>query len=121
MDDAGEVLRTLIFKERQVPTHDGRWFLVRIVPYRTQSNRINGLVITFVDISVSKALENSLREAIALLQSCFSDQKVPLDTGRTLEEIVQAAQVALDKRGASHTDDIHQSITSSVIEKAHKT
>ena len=121
VDDAREVLRTLIFKERQVPTHDGRWFLVRIVPYRTQSNRIDGLVITFVDISFSKALENSLREAIALLQNCFSDQKVPLDTDRTLEEIVQAAQVVLDKRGASHVDDIHQSLTSSVIEKAHKT
>ena len=106
--DAREVLHTLIFKERQVSTHDGRWFLVHIMPYRTQSNRIDGLVITFVDISVSKALENSLLEAIALLQNCFPDQKIQLDAGRTLEEIVQAAQVVLDKRRASHADDIHQ-------------
>ena len=82
--------------------------MVHIMPYRTQSNRIDGLVITFVDISVSKALENSLLEAIALLQNCFPDQKIQLDAGRTLEEIVQAAQVVLDKRRASHADDIHQ-------------
>ena len=34
-----------------------RWFTVRIMPYRTQANRIDGVVITFVDISTAKALE----------------------------------------------------------------
>jgi two-component system CheB/CheR fusion protein len=60
--DAGEVLRTLAFSEKQVPTRDGRWFTVRIMPYRTLENRIDGLVLTFVDISVSKKLEEELRK-----------------------------------------------------------
>ena len=63
VEDAGEVLRTLAFSEKQVPTRDGRWFTVRIMPYRTLENRIDGLVLTFVDISLSKKLEEELREA----------------------------------------------------------
>ena len=59
-DDAREVLRTLVFSERQVSATDGRWFNVRIMPYRTQENRIDGLVITFSDVSVAKRLELSL-------------------------------------------------------------
>ena len=61
-DDAREVLRTLIFKEKMVPGSDNRWFSVRIMPYRTHENKIDGLVITFTDASVSKALEAALRQ-----------------------------------------------------------
>ncbi|HRQ57555.1 MAG TPA: chemotaxis protein CheB [Azoarcus taiwanensis] len=63
--DAREVLRTLIFSERPVATRDGRWFRVRIMPYRTMQNIINGVVITFIDISVAKRLEAELRAAIS--------------------------------------------------------
>jgi two-component system CheB/CheR fusion protein len=46
-----------------VTAADGRWFSVRIMPYRTLANMVNGAVLTFVDISVAKALEFRLREA----------------------------------------------------------
>jgi two-component system, chemotaxis family, CheB/CheR fusion protein len=59
-EDAREVLRTLAFSERQVSATDSRWFNVRIMPYRTQENRIDGLVITFSDASIAKRLELSL-------------------------------------------------------------
>jgi len=62
-DDARDVLQTLVFRETQVTATDGRWFNVRIMPYRTQDNRIDGLVITFTDISVAKRLELSLKKA----------------------------------------------------------
>jgi two-component system CheB/CheR fusion protein len=61
-DDAREVLRTMKFKERQVSATEGRWFMVRTMPYCTQDNRIDGVVITFSDISVAKRLEASLRQ-----------------------------------------------------------
>jgi two-component system, chemotaxis family, CheB/CheR fusion protein len=67
--DAMEVLRTLVFKETDVSSSDARWFRVRIMPYRTQDNRIDGLVITFADISASKRLEIELRQAQARLQA----------------------------------------------------
>jgi two-component system CheB/CheR fusion protein len=60
--DAKEVLRTLAFSEKQIATSDGHWFTVRIMPYRTATNVINGVVITFVDITASKDLESRLRK-----------------------------------------------------------
>jgi chemotaxis methyl-accepting protein methylase len=65
--EAREVLRTLVFSEKQVITTDGRWYLVRIMPYRTMEDIISGVVITFSDITVPKALEAELREEIAKL------------------------------------------------------
>ncbi|WP_349431532.1 chemotaxis protein CheB [Methylomarinum sp. Ch1-1] len=59
--DAQEVLRTLVFVEKQVRARDDRWFKVRIMPYRTQDNLIDGVVITFIDISETKKLEAELR------------------------------------------------------------
>src|SRR5262249_4067815 len=67
-DDAREVLRTLVFKEKQSSTRDGRWFVVRIMPYRTLENVIDGVVITFTDASASRALESSLREQASQLK-----------------------------------------------------
>ena len=60
--DAREVLRTLVFIEKQIATRDGRWFLVRIMPYRTLENRIDGVVITFSNITAAKRLEAQLRQ-----------------------------------------------------------
>ncbi|MBI5921721.1 MAG: PAS domain-containing protein [Betaproteobacteria bacterium] len=63
--DAKEVLGTLVFQEKQVGTHDGRWYRVRIMPYRTQDNVIDGVVITFTDISEIKKLQNELNTRAA--------------------------------------------------------
>jgi two-component system CheB/CheR fusion protein len=63
--DAREVLRTLVFMEKQAATRDGRWFLVRIMPYRTLEKRIDGVVITFSDITAAKRLEAHLRQTQA--------------------------------------------------------
>lgn len=73
--DAQEVLRTLVFLERDIPTQDGRWYKVRTMPYRTQENRIDGLVITFMDISASKKLEAQLRAAQAGLPALLVEAK----------------------------------------------
>ena len=62
-DDARETLRTLSFTEKQIATTDDHWYLVRIKPYRTLANVIQGVVITFIDITAAKALESQLRSA----------------------------------------------------------
>ena len=61
-EDAQEVLRTLAVSEKAVSTKDGRWFTARIMPYRTLDNRIDGVVITFADITTAKKLEANLRD-----------------------------------------------------------
>jgi PAS domain-containing protein len=66
--DAHEVLRKLGFAEKPVNARDGRWFTVRIMPYRTLDDRIDGVVITFTDITAAKTLEAKLREKHAVLE-----------------------------------------------------
>jgi two-component system, chemotaxis family, CheB/CheR fusion protein len=60
-EDAQETLRTLIFCEKQIRDQGGKWFSVRIMPYRRLDNVIDGVVITFVDITAAKELESTLR------------------------------------------------------------
>ena len=60
-EDARQVLRTLVKVERQIQLPDGEWFAVRILPYRTLENMIDGVVITFSDITSYKNLEAELR------------------------------------------------------------
>lgn len=59
--DALEVLRTLMFSEKQVAARDGRWFTVRIMPYRTTDNVIDGVVLTFINITEAKRMEAQLQ------------------------------------------------------------
>ena len=59
--DARNTLETLTPSEKQVPTEDGHWFSVRIMPYRRLDNVIDGVVITFVDNTATKELESSQR------------------------------------------------------------
>ena len=61
--DIKAVLDTLIFSEKEISGPDGSWHIVKILPYRTQDNVIDGVVVTFIDISVAKKLEAELRAA----------------------------------------------------------
>ena len=61
--NARQVLRTLSSIESAIPTKDNRWFNVRIMPYRTLDDRIDGLVMTFTDITLAKKLEIELKNA----------------------------------------------------------
>jgi len=62
IDDAREVLRDLIFREREVETVDGEWYAIKLLPYRTVDNVIDGIVITFQDLGERKKIENALIE-----------------------------------------------------------
>jgi two-component system CheB/CheR fusion protein len=66
--DAREVLRTLASKDKRVRTVDGRWFLVRIMPYRTLENVIDGVVLTFTDATDPRALEAAVREQASCMR-----------------------------------------------------
>ncbi|WP_051208074.1 chemotaxis protein CheB [Saccharospirillum impatiens] len=60
-DDAKVTLDTLVVSEKQITTREGRWFSIRIMPYRRLDNVIDGVVMTMVDITDTKALESRLR------------------------------------------------------------
>lgn len=57
--DAETVLGKLNPLEREVQTTDGRVFTMRVLPYRTREDRINGVVVTFFDITQRKQAEEA--------------------------------------------------------------
>lgn len=59
--DANSVLRDLAPLEHEIATHDGRWLMMRLRPYRTIDDRIDGIVLTFIDVT-------DRREAVARMQ-----------------------------------------------------
>ncbi|CAB1061908.1 Multidomain signal transduction protein including CheB-like methylesterase, CheR-like methyltransferase and BaeS-like histidine kinase [Olavius sp. associated proteobacterium Delta 1] len=56
-EDARAVINDLAFREKEVQSKDGRFYSIRTAPYRTSENVIDGVVITFVDVSQAKRLE----------------------------------------------------------------
>jgi two-component system CheB/CheR fusion protein len=59
IDDANRVLANLTPVERVVRGLDGSWFLMRIRPYRTLDERIEGVVATFVDVTEQREAEKN--------------------------------------------------------------
>jgi two-component system CheB/CheR fusion protein len=66
--DTRSVLASLVPKELEVRTKEGQWFTLRIQPYRTLDNVIEGAVITFVDITEMRKAKDDLEKANALLR-----------------------------------------------------
>jgi len=81
-DDAREVAAKLGCTDKAIHSRDGSWFTVRIIPYRTLDDRIDGVVITFWDISTAKALEAKLQDMQVNLQLRLADQTHELDSAR---------------------------------------
>ena len=65
--DTQAVLDTLVPREREVQTTDGRWYTLRILPYRTLDNLIEGAVITLIDITDAKRLKHEALRATETL------------------------------------------------------
>jgi two-component system CheB/CheR fusion protein len=81
LGDATDVLRTLRFHERELETKSG-WRLMRIIPYRTADNVIDGLVMTFTDIDRVKQAERAAEAArryAETLSEATGDAVVSLD------------------------------------------
>jgi transcriptional regulator with PAS, ATPase and Fis domain len=108
-EHAREVLRTQVFHERPAATtRDGRCFTVRIMPYRTLENIVDGVVITFTDVTAHRTMEVRLREALSALQSRFADKTSELDTARTLDAMLRKGQAVLEKKLLNRTRELRR-------------
>jgi two-component system, chemotaxis family, CheB/CheR fusion protein len=86
-DDAREVLCTLNTWEKTVSTNDDHWFMVKIMPYRTLEDKIDGLVITFMDVTTSKTLEAALRKTQVELEKRMAKKDLDLNKAKKRLEI----------------------------------
>ncbi len=81
--DAEETVRTLGTKEKTVRHVDGRWFLARVMPYRTVENVIDGVVVTFNDIT-GQMRAQALQDALTYTEGIVDTVREPflaLDAG----------------------------------------
>ena len=73
-----EVIDTLISKEEEVQDRYGHWYSVQIRPYRTLDNKIDGVVITYVDIDTNKKSLALAREAREYAEAIVETVRQPL-------------------------------------------
>jgi two-component system, chemotaxis family, CheB/CheR fusion protein len=69
LPDAQLVLQTLTPREAEIRTDSGRWYLRRILPYRTEDDRIEGVVVTFTDLTERRKAEQTRAELAAIVES----------------------------------------------------
>jgi two-component system CheB/CheR fusion protein len=73
------VLETLQPIQREVQTHAGHWYLMNILPYRTAEDHIEGVIVTFLDITQRKVTEGELlasEERLRLLIESVEDYAI---------------------------------------------
>jgi two-component system, chemotaxis family, CheB/CheR fusion protein len=68
-EDACRVLRHLASSEREVRARSGAWYLMRMRPYRTVEDKIDGVVVTFVDIGERRRAEEAMRDSEARMRA----------------------------------------------------
>lgn len=78
LPDAETVLRKLTTVEAEVPSDAGRWYLRRMLPYRTRDNHIAGVVVSFTDITERRAAAHAVNEARVYAESIISTVRQPL-------------------------------------------
>ena len=86
-----EVVAQDVDKELEVRGPHGRWFLVRIRPYRTADNKIEGAVLAFVDIDRIKQVEEELRARSEHLEDLVEERTMMLSNTTRMAAIGETA------------------------------
>jgi two-component system CheB/CheR fusion protein len=96
-----EVLDTLTSQEIEVQDRDGRWYFLRIRPYRTTDNKIEGLVLVLVDIDHSKRSQQQLRDARDFAASIIANTPLPLVVADSRDRIISTNDAFCNLSGLS--------------------
>jgi len=76
--DAQTVLEKLTGIDAEVRSNAGRWYLRRVLPYRTHDDRIAGVVIAFVDITEQKHAQDAIKEALSYAEAIITTVRHPV-------------------------------------------
>lgn len=102
VEDIKDVIHTLMSREKEVETKDGRHCIMRIMPYRTLDHVIDGAVITFNDISKIKLMEGYMRENIALKEALTYTENI-INTVREPMIVLDARLTVVSASNAFYT------------------
>jgi two-component system CheB/CheR fusion protein len=90
VEDARAVLETLAPREKEVQTTGRKWYLARILPYRTLDNVIEGVVLTFTDITGIKQAQETVQSALDYSECIVDTITQPLIVMNGRLEVVSA-------------------------------
>lgn len=99
IEEAGTVLARFIPLEREVTDDEGHWFLRRIMPYRTEDNKIEGVVLTFADISRVKHAEQQVHKLNKLLHTITEIDRVMVQEQDEKALLEQACHILVEHGG----------------------
>ena len=88
--DIEQVIASLVPRSTEVQAKNGAWYRMNIVPYRTNANVIDGVVITFMDITELKRATSSLEERTELSEGVIQTVREPLLVLNDKLEVVSA-------------------------------
>jgi PAS domain S-box-containing protein len=102
--DVEHVLNRLYAVERKVVTQDARWYVMKIVPYRTSEDRINGVVMTFVDMTEIKRAEEEVRAQAFRLRRAIEIETVGITFFKDDGQITETNDAFLLMSGYSRAE-----------------
>jgi two-component system CheB/CheR fusion protein len=115
VDNCREVFRSLVIKQTEVQTKEGQWYLMRIMPYRTAENVIDGLVLTFVDTQPLHEAHRRLRR----MSEVFTDFLDPILIVDLNSRVVDMNEEAVRTYGWSR-DELLGHLVSQILPESHQ-
>jgi two-component system CheB/CheR fusion protein len=92
VEDINQVIEKVTFKEKEVNTAEGEWYKVRILPYKTSQNVIDGATVTFMNISQIKNSQKKIQSALEYSENIINTVREPLIILDQEQRVISANQ-----------------------------
>jgi two-component system CheB/CheR fusion protein len=107
LEDGRKVLKDVLPVGREVKSDDGKWYIRKILPYSTQDGKIEGIVVTFADVTEFRILQQDNKVAQDFAENILDAMRDPLLVLDENLTVVRAGESYLTLFGVT-ADSLHQ-------------